>query len=140
MQKNRESKNLELPNENRRDFLKKSGIGLFFSLPLALAANQLVFRRAAQAQKDEKLVMIKPTDPTAQALGYYEEASKVDTKKWPKRAGAEGAKQFCYNCLFYQVKGEPKKTKAGPCTIFGGKGVAAMGWCNSWALNPKVKD
>lgn len=126
---------------NRREFLKKSGIGLFWAVPMSLLAERLVFRPVpAHAQKDAKLVMTSVNDPTAKALGYYEDATKVDTKKWPKRAGAEGAKQFCYNCMFYQTKEDPKKTTAAPCTLFAGKGVTAKGWCNSWAINPKVKD
>lgn len=119
--------------QNRRQFLKTCGLSLLVAGPAA----QLAFRSVSRAA-DQNLVMVKVTDPMAQGVGYIEDAAKVDTKKWPKRAGAEGAKQFCYNCILYQAKGDPKATTAAPCAIFAGKGVAAKGWCNSWALNPKV--
>ncbi len=122
-------------NKNRREFLKKSTLGI----AAALIGAKFV-SRPSTAQAETKLVMAKETDPMSKALGYYEDASKVDTKKWTKRAGASGAKQFCYNCQFYQsTAGNPKDSKAAPCTILAGKGVAAMGWCNSWTQNPKVK-
>jgi hypothetical protein len=43
--------------------------------------------------------------------------------------------------MFYKdTSGNPKASKAAPCTLFAGKGVASRGWCNSWAQNPAVKD
>lgn len=142
-------------NNNRRDFLKKAGLGMIWAVPATLVANKLLFRGSvAQAQAgakgkaaaapaaggaDAALVMVKESDPQAQTLGYHENAAKVDTKKWTKRAGAAGQKQYCYNCMFYQAKGDAKTSKAAPCTIFAGKGVAAKGWCNSWTQNPKVQ-
>ncbi len=87
-----------------------------------------------------KLVMVPDNDPVALSLGYLSDASKVDNKKWPKHDGADGAKQFCYNCQFYQFDGgDPKSSEAAPCQIFSGRGVTAKGWCNTWTQNPKVK-
>ncbi len=120
-------------NSSRRDFLKISGAGV---LGAFLGARLLSDPTVAFAQD---LPLVQESDPQAKALGYHADASKVDVKKWPKRAGAEGAKQFCYNCQFYQTKEDPKKSKAAPCTIFPGKRVEAKGWCNSWVQNPNVK-
>ena len=83
---------------------------------------------------------VNPKDKMSVDLGYVVDATKVDTKKWSKRAGAEGAKQFCYNCMFYQAKGDAKTSKVAPCQIFAGKTVPAKAWCNSWTLNPSVKE
>jgi hypothetical protein len=67
-------------------------------------------------------------DPVAKALGYVHDATKVDTAKFPKRAGAGGATQFCNNCLQFAATGDGW----GTCTILPGKRVAAAGWCNVW--------
>ncbi len=126
---------------NRRNFLKLTGLAV-----LASATASRILKRPAQAQAGKpgqppatKLDMVKPTDPQAVTLGYYEDANKVDIKKWPKRAGNEGKKQLCWNCQFYNTGTEnPKSKPAAPCVIFGGKGVKNAGWCNSWTLNPKA--
>jgi hypothetical protein len=96
-------------NKTRRTFLVTVAAG---SAALAPAAR-------AQAKVDEK-------DPQAVALGYASDASKVDTKKYPKYA----AGQSCANCALYQ--GKPTDAAAG-CPLFAGKQVAAKGWCSAWA-------
>ena len=73
----------------------------------------------AQAKVDEK-------DPQAQALGYVNDATRADAKKFPKYA----AGQRCANCALYQ--GKPSDP-AAPCAIFGGKLVLAGAWCSAWA-------
>ncbi len=129
---------------NRRNFLKLTGLAVVASV----TASQFLKQSAhAQAGKPDakpgakpKLDMMKPTDSQAVTLGYYEDAAKVDGKKWPKRAGEEGQKQFCWNCQFYNAGTEnAKSVAAAPCVIFAGKGVTGSGWCNSWTLNPKAK-
>lgn len=77
--------------------------------------------------------LITEDDPTAQAMGYHQDAGAVDTAKFPRRAGDEGAKQFCNNCALYQ--GAADAEQAG-CAIFPGKAVKAQGWCNAWAPKP----
>ncbi len=71
---------------------------------------------------------ITEDNPTAVALGYVHDAAKTDTAKFPKRAGPEGAKQFCDNCSQYQ----PTEDGWGTCNIFPNYLVAAKGWCNVW--------
>lgn len=124
-------------NNNRREFLKKAALGVALGV-----AGQTLTKTTAHAQPGPagKLEMVKPTDSTAQALGYVEDANKTDVKKFPKRATTEGKKQFCYNCQFYQTtSADPKSVKAAPCMILASKGVTSAGWCNSWTQNPKVK-
>lgn len=75
---------------------------------------------------------VSESDPLAQALGFKNDAAKVDTKKFPKRKGADAAKQFCDNCAFYTKIDD----KTGKCTIFAAQGgiVPAKGWCNSYVV------
>ncbi|MGD2127802.1 MAG: high-potential iron-sulfur protein [Lysobacterales bacterium] len=103
---------------NRRDFLKlgmKAGGGA-----LALTAIPLELVAAEE---------VSPDDPLAQAMGYSPDATKVDTTKFPKRAGEAGANQFCHNCALY-AGGEGDET--GPCSIFQNRLVRRDGWCNAW--------
>ncbi|MDJ0878685.1 MAG: high-potential iron-sulfur protein [Halieaceae bacterium] len=97
----------------RRDVLAASG---------ALIATSLVARPSFAADK------VTEDDPTAVALGYLHDATKVDTAKWAKRAGDAGAKQFCNNCALYVDQGDGW----GACSIFQGRLVAGGGWCNAW--------
>jgi hypothetical protein len=68
---------------------------------------------------------LSPSDPKAMAVGYTEDAAKVDAQKYP--AYAKG--QTCENCLQLQgAGGAPYR----PCTLFPGKSVAVAGWCSGW--------
>jgi len=65
-------------------------------------------------------------DPAAVALGYVEDASHVDVKKYP--AYAKGS--TCENCS--QLQGTAGAAYR-PCELFPGKVVSARGWCSGWA-------
>lgn len=69
--------------------------------------------------------VLSETDPTAVALGYKADASKVDVKKYP--AYARGQK--CANCKLYAGKATDPMA---PCSIFAGKLVNGKGWCAAW--------
>ena len=64
-------------------------------------------------------------DSSAIALGYVENASEVDAKKFPRFV----AGSTCDNCLQLQGKAGDKYR---PCNLFPGKLVAAGGWCSGW--------
>ena len=98
----------------RRDFLK------FGSLAVAsIAIASRGAKAAAQgAPVDEK-------DPTAQAVGYKADATKVDKAKFKQYAPG----QTCGNCQLYQ--GKPSDAMGG-CPIFSGKLVNAKGWCSAY--------
>jgi hypothetical protein len=68
---------------------------------------------------------VSETEPQAVALGYVLDASKADKVKFPKYAPG----QKCAICQFYQAA--PTAPWA-PCTIFGGKQVAANAWCSAY--------
>jgi hypothetical protein len=72
---------------------------------------------------------LDPKDPTAQALGFVTDASKVDAAANPTYKST----QKCSNCAQYQ--GKPEDASAG-CNIFAGKSVPAGGWCKVWAQKP----
>jgi High potential iron-sulfur protein len=85
----------------------------------ALGATAAATVARAQAHVDEK-------DPQAAALGYVEDSSKADEKKYPKHA----AQQVCGGCAL----GQFKATEAwGNCPLFAGRQVSAKGWCSAWA-------
>ena len=96
---------------NRRTFVIQSVLG----------ASVIATSGLAQAQ-----TMLKDEDPTAVALAYKADATKTDTKKYPKYA----AGQICSNCALYQ--GKPADA-AGGCPLFAGKQVAGKGWCSAYA-------
>ena len=96
---------------SRRTFLITS-IGVASSLALSRQAF-------ADAPK------VAESDPTAPALGYKEDASKVDKAKYTKYA----AGQDCSNCSFFQ--GKPTDAWAA-CPMFAGKQVSAKGWCSAY--------
>jgi hypothetical protein len=105
----------ELPMQKRRIILRSISTFAVVSaagIPLSLFA---------------KVQKIDPKDPQAVSLGYTDDTTKVDPKKYPKHDKS----QMCSNCQFYQTA--QQEGNIAPCTIFGGKGVAAKGWCSAWA-------
>jgi hypothetical protein len=87
-----------------------------------VAGSSMLLAGQSIAQAQAKLA---ESDPQAAALGYKEDTTKVDAKKYPKHDKA----QVCANCQLYTGKaGEAQ----GPCSIFPGKPVAAKGWCSAW--------
>ncbi len=75
------------------------------------------------------LTPLDPNDPTAKALGFVTDASKVSASANPTFK----PNQKCDTCAQYQGKaGDPT---AG-CNIFAGHSVPAGGWCKVWAQKP----
>jgi hypothetical protein len=91
-----------------------------FMLQMA-ASSSLLLGASAQAQA----ALVSEKDPTAVALGYSADATKVDAKRFPKYA----AGQKCGNCQLYTGKATDA---SGGCGIFPGKAVAASGWCSAY--------
>jgi len=75
------------------------------------------------------LPALDPKDPTAAALGFVPDATKVDAKANPTYKPT----QKCGNCAQYQ--GKAGDATAG-CNIFAGKSVPVGGWCKVWAQKP----
>jgi hypothetical protein len=112
------SSRLNMQNKISRRSIVKSGLIAGAILPVA----GLVSRSAEAAA----LPPLDPNDPTAKALGFVNDASKVDTKAYPTFKPA----QKCSTCAQYQ--GKPGDATAA-CTIFAGKSVPQGGWCQVWA-------
>jgi hypothetical protein len=108
-------------NASRRRFIKITAVSV-----AAVPLGQLLLHGAAHA---EDLPKLDEADPQAQALGYVHDATKADVSKFPKRAGKEGASQFCKNCQLFTGSAD---AEWGPCSIFPGKSVNANGWCSAW--------
>ena len=70
-------------------------------------------------------VHLEESDPIATALGYKNDASKIDAKKYPNKV----ANSNCAGCQLFQGK----STDAwAVCGAVGGKQVNAKGWCSAW--------
>ncbi len=95
----------------RRSFLIQSA-GIVSALALA--------RTASAADP------LSESDPTAQALGYKADASKVDKTKFSHY----NAGDKCSTCALYQGAAG---SASGACPMFGGKLVNANGWCNAYS-------
>lgn len=106
---------------SRRRFLS---IALVAAASAPLALRSLSAEAAAPAPAAAKpLPKLAVTDPTAKALAYAEDATKV------KHAGFKAGSN-CINCNFY--KGA-KGAATGPCTLFPKNSVVGKGWCSAWA-------
>ena len=100
---------------SRRDFIRLAGMA-----GVAAAVGSVLTRPAFAAD----LPHLAETDATAQALGYKEDATKVDKVKYATyKPGSQ-----CSNCKFYQGG-----TGFGPCQLFPGKAVSEKGWCSGYA-------
>lgn len=100
---------------SRRDALKQ----------LMLASGTVLASSSLRVSEAADLPHLKPEDPTAVALAYVENASKVDPKKNPTYK----PEQKCSNCI--QLTGKEGETWR-PCNIFPGKLVHTNGWCKVW--------
>jgi len=102
----------------RRDFLRRT---LAVGAAVPLGAIPIILKADNHRLSED--------DAAAKALGYLHDASKVDTTKYPGRAGEAGSQQFCSNCQLYSAGSEDGW---GGCAIFPGKQVNANGWCAAW--------
>ena len=92
----------------------------FIMMQVAACGSLLAGTQAmAQAKLD-------PKDPMAVALGYVEDTTKADKKKYPNHK----PDQKCNNCALYQGKATDKQAL---CPAVGNKPVVAAGWCSAWA-------
>ena len=85
----------------------------------ALAGTQLAAAQAAPA-------LVKEDDPIAVALGFVTDATRIDAKKQPVYVPGSS----CGTCALFQGKATDA---SAACLVFGGKLVAAKGWCTGWS-------
>ena len=103
-------------DQGRRRFLLTTGAGAGAALAITVLP--------ALARADD-LPHLAPSDPTAQALGYVEDTTKADDKKYPNHKPT----QDCANCNFWQGG----SSEYGACQLFPGKAVHSKGWCSAHA-------
>ena len=84
------------------------------------------------AQAQAKLPLLKVDEPAAKALGYIEDAKKVDAKANPNFKPG----QHCGNCLQWGEK--DRKAAEGKCNLFPGKLVKNPSWCKVYVKAPGV--
>ena len=101
-----------MEQNTRRKFIIQLVVGS------SVLATTGAMAQAAGPQVDEK-------DPQAAALGYAQDSTKVDAKKYPKHV----AEQKCSNCQVFAGKA---KDLSGPCPLFASKQVMATGWCSAY--------
>jgi hypothetical protein len=99
---------------NRRSLVKSLG---------GAAAALAILRGTESRAADLPHLDVK--DPQAIALGYVEEATRADVKKYPTYV--KGSR--CDNCLLLQGSSGAYR----PCNLFAGKVVSAAGWCSGWS-------
>ncbi len=100
---------------SRRDIIK-SGLIAGALVPIA---------RLSTVQAAAALPALDPADPTAKALGFMPDATKVDTAANPTYKPT----QKCGTCAQFQGK---TGDASAACNIFAGKSVPAGGWCKVW--------
>ncbi len=110
------------PELTRRRFLTQVAI----AVPAGAVLLDVMGTNTASAQA--ALPQLDVNDPSAKALLYVPDTTKVDSKN--PLAARHTKDQKCSNCS--QIQG-----KAGdayrPCAIFPGKLVHSDGWCSVWA-------
>jgi hypothetical protein len=75
------------------------------------------------------LPLLDPNDPTAKALGFVTDTTKVNDAANPTHK----ATQKCGVCAQFQGKAGDA---TGGCNIFAGHSVPQGGWCKVWAQKP----
>ncbi len=102
-------------NQSRRRFLVLAATG----------TAGMVLCTGAGAAAD--LPHLSPDDPTAKALGYVEDAAKIN----PAAEATFKKGSACASCALYQA--DKAKGGYGPCGAFAGKAVNAKGWCRAYS-------
>ncbi len=110
------------PDGSRRKFLGAvAGSACAFALLRAASAHA---QAPSQAQGGAAK-HVSASEPLAKALGYSDDAAKVDKAKFPTFKPGDK----CGTCSFFQgAAGQ----QSGPCQLFSGELVNTGGWCSSY--------
>ena len=110
------------PNGSRRKFLGALA-GSAWAFAWLRAAG--VHAQAPSKAQGGAAKHVSASEPLAKALGYTDDAAKVDKAKFATFKPGEK----CGTCRFFQgAAGQ----QTGPCQIFSGELVNASGWCSSY--------
>ncbi|TGK52484.1 high-potential iron-sulfur protein [Leptospira bouyouniensis] len=72
---------------------------------------------------------VSENEPTAQALGFHQDAIKTDYNLYPDRKLPEAKNQFCATCSQFTKINEGW----GKCNILSKGLVSNHGWCSAWS-------
>ena len=92
---------------------------------LSLCAGALAATLVAGESDAADLPHVDPKDPLALAVGYVEDTTTVDAKKFPQHKPT----QACVNCKVFTKQAG---SEYGACQIFAGKAVHEHGWCSTY--------
>jgi hypothetical protein len=109
--------NIHAAITTRRDVLRLIG---------AAVASVGALRASPLLAEQDALPHLTDANPAAAALGYTEDASTVDTGKFPKHKASER----CASCRYFQAAGSG--TQFGPCQLYPGNAVNMNGWCSGY--------
>lgn len=101
----------------RRHMLRLAGATI-------VCAGTFGFDRLFAAQ--DALPHLSDANPAAASLGYTEDASTVDSSKFPKHQPG----QRCATCKYFQSAGS--SGQYGPCRLYPGNAVNVNGWCTGY--------
>lgn len=86
------------------------------------AGASLALLRVRSLPASDALPHLTDSNPSAASLGYTEDSSTVDARKFPRHT----PQQRCANCKFFQAAAS---AQYAPCQLYPGNAVNANGWC-----------
>jgi hypothetical protein len=92
----------------------------------AAVASVGALRASPLLAGQDALPHLTDANPAAASLGYTEDASAVDTAKFPKHKAGDR----CANCRYFQTAASG--TQYGPCQLYPGNAVNMNGWCTGY--------
>jgi len=120
-------------NPQRRNFINLSSKGIAVVVGGVLVPTSDVLARTGVTEGSKAIAKLPEDDRQAKALGYKDDASKVDVTQYKRKDD-----QFCATCQLFS--GSPGDDY-GPCAVFSYRidpilkkpyVVSAKGWCKSW--------
>jgi len=102
------------------------------AIPARLFASSGSSHLAAGVSADlppPPFVPVSEDDPLADAMGFRQDAARVDARYFPTRKLAAARTEFCGDCLLYR----PLNESWGRCVVMIPDGVVnVIGWCGRW--------
>lgn len=116
---------------SRKQFLTKS-ILLASTLSLLRGGSE-INAKDAKSKKEIPLPEgespVSESDPTAQALGFHQDAKDTDFNLYPDRKSAQAKHYVCLSCAQFT----PLNEGWGKCNILTAGVVSTKGWCSAFS-------
>ncbi|TGL09994.1 high-potential iron-sulfur protein [Leptospira levettii] len=115
----------------RKRFLKRSIV--LASALFLLGGEWNLFAKGINEEKisdpPDGLKPVSENDPTAQALGFHQDAKNTDFNLYPERKLPQAKNQVCLQCAQFTKLNEGW----GKCSILTNGVVATKGWCSAFS-------